>query len=128
MPVGHRLSEHAQLHWSDLRGETLATIPPEHFPGLSGFAFDAEANGVSLKMIEQYDHAVFNNCLLNQTLLQIPLCWKDIVPSGMKVLPGDWKYALPYGFYYTKDPDSPVRSFIRFLERERPAVVIPWAI
>lgn len=126
VPAGHRHFEKDHLSWSDLTGETLVTIMPGNWPELDLLKEEAERRAVNIQCVLAYSQAVFSSCLLNQQLLQIPLCWQDIIPSEMKTIRCDWNYSLPYGFYYSKNPDSPSHALIRYFKTLPGNISCPW--
>lgn len=126
VPDGHHLYRHQELSWEDLIGETLVTIHPAGLTELKTFVAEAEQHCVKLRIVDKYDHAVFSRCLLEKSVLQIPLCWKDILPAEMKTLLCNWNCHLSYGFYYSKEPDSAVLAFIHFLEQKPHYFAFPW--
>ena len=127
VPPGHHLYDKKCLKWTDLYGEVLITIMPGNWPELDSLKAEAESKHVIVQCVKTYNNAVFTSCLLNHQLLQIPLCWTDIMPAEMKIIPCDWGYSLPYGFHYSKNPDSPVHALIQYLRDTPTSVSLPWS-
>ena len=59
-----------------------------------------------------YDVSVFNRAAETGTLLLTLECWKDVHP-GLKALPVNWDFTIPYGLLYAPDPPEDVAAYVR---------------
>lgn len=118
IPSEHPAAQKKRLTLSDLHGETVVTIKRRMSPVLDRLADDLRKAGARVLEVDAYDLSVFSMCEVNGYFLQIPSCWGDLY-SGMKAVPCEWDYALPYGFFYKPEPAGMLRAFIEFAEKQR---------
>lgn len=95
----HPLAQRESLTESDLLTSPLVTITWEGMhEQLSELYNDLHKRGIQMILVDEYNPALFNTCLVNHYLLQIPACW-DALCLGLKTIPCSWPYHLPYGLY-----------------------------
>ena len=114
----HPLADRERLSFADLRGHRLVSVKKGFCTSLDAFHAEAAQNGAILSEVLPYDFNVFCDCEMNQSILQIPQCWSDLCPQ-LRVIPGDWPYAFRYGFFYSKTPSEPLRSFLDYVQSLR---------
>ena len=59
----------------------------------------------------KYDTNAFNECLDAGCLMETLDVWKEVHPS-LVTLPMEWKYTIPYGLIYAKEPTRALEDFI----------------
>ena len=116
VPRGHKYYDRDSISIAELKGETVTTIIPGISVEMDQLADEIRRSGAHIDLIEIYDHSAFSRCVLRGFLLQTPACWGDIIPD-MKLLPCDRDYKLPYGFSYSRDPQSPAYQFAQFVKQ-----------
>lgn len=118
----HPLARKSQLTEEDLLASPVVTIQFEEMhEQLTALNNDLRRRGVQLILVHEYNPALFNTCLVNHYLLQIPACW-DALCLGLKALPCSWPYRLPYGFYYRSQQLPPeATAFLEDLRAKRQA-------
>jgi len=113
VPDDHPLAGKDQLSIEDMCNCTLVTISRGLSPIMNQFIDELTRKGVSVIEVSSYDISVFSFCQSNGYLLQIPYVWKDLY-QGMKPIPCQWNYTLPYGLFYRKNASHAVLSFVNF--------------
>lgn len=115
-PVGSQAAQCERLTYDDLKGKTVVTIRRGMSRELDHLGDALRTQGTHVLEVEAYDLSVFSMCEVNGYYLQIPACWGDL-HDGMRVIPCDWAYALPYGFFYKPDPQGMLKAFIAFAKK-----------
>ena len=116
VPKNHPLAGQKFLRYEDMRGQTLVTLSTGVSEQLDQLREEASHHGVQVRETKRYDMSTQSMCIVNQYLLQIPICWQDIY-SDMVTLPCEWEYTLPYGLFYKKEASRLVQEFIGFTEK-----------
>lgn len=119
-PRGSAAAARERLTMESLRGETVVTIRRGMSAELDRLGDDLRAQGTHVIEVEEYGLSVFSMCEVSGYFLQLPACWGDLY-GGMTILPCDWDYALPYGFFYKHEPDGILKAFIDFAAASREA-------
>lgn len=119
----HPLAGLKKLTFEAMRPYTLVTIRSHMSEELDRLAQDAEAHSIHVEEVKAYDLSVFSRCIVNHTILQTPLCWKDIHPD-LITLPCEWSYALPYGFHFKPDAGPSVQAFLDFVRKLKTSEVL----
>lgn len=118
IPIGmalsptHRLAKKHKLSIRDLEGETMISLPENRWV-FSQIDDEAHRHQIRTITLNTYDQAAIKTCLLNNYCMHVPMIWRDFI-SDLVILPVDWDYEIPYGFYYRKDAAKPVKDFIRY--------------
>lgn len=112
LPPQHRHAGKKILNVRDLSGETMLSLPN------SRWIFDqiddeVRKYDITPVTLPTYDQATISMCLVNNYCMHVPMIWKDFI-SDMVILPVEWDYEIPYGFYYRKDTSKVVKDFLRF--------------
>lgn len=113
VPEDHPLAHRERLSLDDLVQTSLVTIFQGLSPVMQQLSRELSSKGVNVIEVPSYDISVFSFCQSNGYLLQIPDVWKDLY-QGMKPIPCDWTYSLPYGFFYRKKASPSAMRFIDF--------------
>ncbi len=113
LSVTHRLSGKDRLSIQDLFGENLMMIQR----GWNRYV-DELRDTVALKYpqitivdFSFYETNVFNLCENGDNILTAIGVWEDVHPL-LKILPGDWEYAVPFGILHSPDPSKTVQKFL----------------
>lgn len=123
VPRDHRLADKEQLELSDLCGETLMMVA-EGDSGLNDFIRnDLRQNHPDIRIEDTphfYDVSVFNRCAETGHVLLTIECWKDVHP-GLKNIPVNWEYRIPYGLMYALNPPEDVERFVELVREQKQA-------
>ncbi|NMA66378.1 MAG: LysR family transcriptional regulator [Clostridiaceae bacterium] len=117
-PRNHPLADKKLITIDDLKGYVFVNSPiglKKEFEDLQDMLIQ---NNVKVINPDRYQESTFSTCLLNNYIMQIPLCWKDIV-SDFITIPVDWNYTISYGFFYNKNSKKVVKEFIKFVKEYR---------
>lgn len=121
VPRDHRLADKEQLELSDLCGETLMMVA-EGDSCLNDFIRnDLRQNYPDIRIEDTphfYDVSVFNRCAETGHVLLTIECWKDVHP-GLKNIPVNWEYRIPYGLMYALDPPENVERFVELVREQK---------
>ena len=74
--------------------------------------------GADIVEVERYSVEAALQCVTENYALLLPDCWQYMHPN-LKVIPVDWSYALPYGFFVRKDAFERIMPFFDFLQQHR---------
>ena len=114
VPRGHRLSAKKRLTWEDLDGERLMLIKRGDSPVLNSMRDEILREHAGIEIIDipnRYDTSIFNECERLNCLMETLDIWVDVHPS-LLTLPMEWRYAMPYGIVYAKEPEEAMKAFI----------------
>lgn len=110
----HRLAGKETLTAQDLYGETLMMVKRGD-SGVNDFLRnDLERHHPQIHIEDTpqfYDLSVFNRCAETGNVLLTLECWQEVHP-GLKSIPVNWDYSIPYGLLYSFDVPKDVRKFV----------------
>ncbi|MNN91181.1 hypothetical protein D3C81_2092550 [compost metagenome] len=66
-----------------------------------------------------YDTSIFNGCEKNNYVMETLESWAQVHPS-LITIPMTWKYKVPYGIIYSKQPSNGMAHLIEILESFKP--------
>lgn len=115
----HPLAKKDWLEIEDLYGQTLMMIAEGDSPVNDYLRNDIKTNHPEIKIEDtpiHYDMSVFNECAETEKCLLSIECWQDVHP-GLKTIPVNWDYEIPYGLIYAKEPSENVERFINVTKR-----------
>lgn len=112
--IHHRLVKKEILTMQDLHGENFLMMHRgwsnyvdelrddiwEHHPQIHVTDFDI------------YSVDIFNQCENSNDVLMVVENWKNVHPL-LKVISVDWKYTIPFGVLYSKEPSELVMRFLK---------------
>lgn len=117
VPKRHRLTGQRMLFLTDFKGERVV-VPGGAFLELIQEGCELlRSAGAVLRPVSYYAPPVMDQCIINNEMMLIPSCSRNIHPSFV-TLPCDWKISLPYGFFYNQDPKPGVRAFLDFVKEQ----------
>lgn len=114
MPRNHILAKKKSLQIEDLYGESLLLIKKGKSYIIDEIRDDLQHNHPKINIIDfdnYYDISTFNLCEKNGYLMETLDIWKNLHPS-LKTISINWKYKIPYGIIYQKEPTKKVKNFI----------------
>lgn len=110
----HRLAAKESIMIEDLYGETLMMVERGD-SGVNDFLRnDLEKYHPQIHIEDTppfYDLSVFNRCAETGNILLTLECWQEVHP-GLKSIPVNWDYSIPYGLLYSFDVPKDVRKFV----------------
>lgn len=119
----HRLAKKDILTWKDLSGETLMLVKRGESPVLDAMRREIEEEHPDIAIADIpnfYDMSVFNMCVQNGYVLEVPDTWTDIHPSVV-TLPMTWHYEMPFGVIHAPKPSQAFARFLRCIRAVLPA-------
>lgn len=115
--VDHPLAAKKRLSIQDLYGQELMMIAPGSMGSMDALRNDLHMNHPQIKIIDfpLYSTDIFNECENSGRLLVTIERWKTVHPL-LKTMRMNWKYDMPYGLLYSKNPDEKVNRFLSALK------------
>ena len=116
----HRLSKKNFLTWKDLENESLLLLKRGDSHILDEMRDEILRDHSTIKIVDFdgfYDLSAFNLCNQHQFLMETLDIWQNLHPS-LITLPVEWKYEMPYGIFYSKNPSRLVEKFISSVENQ----------
>ena len=111
-PLSHPLASREALSWADLAGEGIMLVRAGASPVMDAMRAEAEAHGMRVVDAPSfYTLETFNEAAREGILMETLDAWEGVHP-GMATVPVNWKFSVPYGVVYAKDPTPHVRHFI----------------
>lgn len=114
VPDRHRLANRRVLSLEDLRGQKVVVAGGAFMELIREGIEQLRLAGVQLRPIPYYAPAIMDQCMVNQEMMLIPSCSRNIHPSFVTI-PCQWEVSLPYGFFYNPDPKPAVQAFLDFV-------------
>ncbi|SFG16475.1 LysR family transcriptional regulator [Oribacterium sp. WCC10] len=115
-PERHPVSKKDRISISDLSGETVVCFRDEGTTVIADMFECMVSQGINLDIRDYPSDAILWGSGFKEQLLLVPMCWNDILP-GMKLIPCEWDYCLPYGIFYRKNASETVRRFLGFIRK-----------
>ena len=100
----------------DLRSTPVLTIPKGVSDAVDEASLYLEENGIKTVTVYQIDASAVALCISHKYAMLCPACWQNLHPS-MRLLPMDWTFQLPYGFFEAKQPSPAAAEFYTFLSQ-----------
>ena len=116
--VNHRLAEKDVLTFQDLYGQNFLMMHRGWSKYVDELRDDIWKNhpGIRVTDFEIYSLDIFNRCENSNDILMVVENWKDVQPM-LKVIPVEWKYTIPYGILYSKEPTALVKRFLKDIRK-----------
>lgn len=113
VPMNHPLARRQRLTVRDLYGEQLMMVRRGSTSYIDALRDDLLQNHPQVEIVDvpDYDMDVIHRCETVGGVLLTTEIWKDVHPS-LITLPVDWKFVVPYGLLYSKNPTKPVERFV----------------
>ena len=119
MPRNHRLANKEALTLEDLEGEQILLVKQGQSPILDQIREQFANHQPKFGIIDTehlYDIGIFNECERRGVLIETLSMWKDVHPSLVS-WPVAWKYQMPCGLIYSKNPSKGMPAFIYLLSK-----------
>ncbi|MBR6267490.1 MAG: LysR family transcriptional regulator [Selenomonadaceae bacterium] len=110
----HKLAKKKILRWEDLEEESLMLLKRGESYVLDELRDDILSRHPSINIVDidgYYDISSFNLCEKHGYLMETLDIWEKLHPL-LVTLPVKWKYEMPYGILYAKEPSDTVRTFV----------------
>ena len=110
----HPLAKKEILNFEDLHNNFLLLLKRGNSYVIDEMRDDIFKHHPSINIIDfdgYYDISTFNLCEQNGYLMETLDIWTSLHPS-LKTIPVNWKYEMPYGIIYSKQPSLRVKNFI----------------
>ncbi|EFK05295.1 transcriptional regulator, LysR family [delta proteobacterium NaphS2] len=109
----HRLATKKRLCIEDLYGEKLIMIRRGVTSHIDALHDEIEQKHPKIEVFEApyYDLGTFNQCEATNCVLISSEIWAEVHPL-LITIPVDWKFFLPYGLIYPRNPSDTVLQFI----------------
>ena len=114
MSKKHPLAKKAILTWEDFENKTLLLMKRGESYVLDEMRDDIIRNHKTVNIVDfngYYDISAFNMCEQQGYLMETLDMWASLHPS-LATIPVSWRYEIPYGIIYAKEPSDTVKAFI----------------
>lgn len=115
LSANHPLAEKDILEIDDIKKYTTVILGKGVAPTLDILHDALRQQGVLVKEVDDYSDNVYFMCLAQQHLLIVPGCWHSY-SSQLKLVPVNWNYVSPYGFFIAHHSSPVLSQFIDFLQ------------
>lgn len=117
VPPRHPLASRSQLSFTDLadydvviHNQPFLDLFGDHWPKLKEIV-------PQIEILPVYTNSTIANCIMKNRLIFLLQCSASVY-HDLKIIPLDWDFAVPYGFFYTKKPDYVVESFLAYAKEQ----------
>lgn len=114
VPPHHPLANEKILLEKVLTGRTIMIIQRGVDTMTDALSSRLTMLGAHMIEVERYSVEAVMQCVTENYALLLPDCWQYMHPS-LKIIPIDWNYSLPYGFFLRKDTSRHITPFFDFL-------------
>ncbi len=116
--VNHRLANKEILTVQDLYGEKFLMMHRGWSNYVDELRDDIWQNHPQIQVVDFdiYSMEIFNHCENSNEILMAVENWKDAHPL-LKIIPVEWKYTIPFGILYSKDPSELVKCFLKIMKK-----------
>ncbi|WP_072524068.1 LysR family transcriptional regulator [Clostridium sp. Marseille-P3244] len=114
----HRLAEKEILTYQDLYDENLLMMHRGWSNYVDELRDDIWKNHPRIHVVDFdiYSMEIFNQCENSDDILMVVENWKDAHPL-LKIIPVEWKYTIPYGILYSREPSDLVKRFLKAMKK-----------
>ncbi len=114
--LNHRLAQKEVLTVEDLYGENFLMMHRGWSKYVDELRDDIWQNHPEIQVtdFDIYSVDIFNQCENSNDILMAVENWKNVHPL-LKVIPVEWKYSIPFGVLYSKEPSELVKRFLKAL-------------
>lgn len=109
----HNLAKKKILNWKDLDGEFLMLLKRGESYVLDELRDEIFNRHNTINIVDidgYYDISAFNRCEKRGYLMETLDIWEKLHPS-LVTLPVKWKFEMPYGILYAKEPSGTMKLF-----------------
>ena len=111
------LSEKKCIEMEDLKGKKIISICSTQRDIFWNFHQKLIKAGAEVEEVEFYYQNVFGRAVMEDCLLQMPMCWSHIQPE-LAFVPFQESLSLSYGFFYREDAGEALHRFIAWAKQE----------
>lgn len=115
VPSRHPLARTKLLHEKDLVGQTIMIIQRGVDAMTDALSDHLAERGAHMVEVERYSVDAVLQCVTENYALLLPDCWQYMHPN-LHIIPIDWSYALPYGFFLRRNAAEDIQPFFDFLQ------------
>lgn len=114
--LNHRLAQKEVMTVEDLYGENFLMMHRGWSKYVDELRDDIWQNHPEIQVtdFDIYSVDIFNQCENSNDILMAVENWKNVHPL-LKVIPVEWKYSIPFGVLYSKEPSELVKRFLKAL-------------
>ena len=115
--VDHPLAAKKKLSISDLYDQELMMLKPGSMKGMDALRDHLTKHHPRIRIVDfpLYNTEVFNECENGGRLLITIDRWRTVHPL-LKTVRMNWKFDMPYGLLYSKEPDDKIKGFLEALK------------
>ena len=120
MSKKHPLAKKELLDWEDIEHESLLLMKRGDSYVLDEMRDDILRNHKTINIVDfngYYDISAFNICEQQGYIMETLDIWASLHPS-LATVPVNWRYEIPYGIIYAKEPSDNVRTFIDIIAKK----------
>lgn len=112
--IHHRLAKKEKITLDDLAGENLMLMQRGWSYNGDILREDMIENHPEIHIVdfELYNIEAFNRCENNNEVLVAFKNWESVHPL-IRIIPVEWKYAMPFGILHSKTPSDKVKRLIK---------------
>lgn len=115
--IHHRLAKKKLITLEDLEGESIMLMHRGWSHYVDELRDDLIQNHpeINIADFDFYNVEVFNRCENSNEVLLAIKSWESIHPL-IKIIPVDWKYTIPFGLLYSKEPSDKVKRLVNAID------------
>ena len=115
VPFHHPYAGKASIAVSDLLGQQVLLMSRGKMEVMDRIREELSADpAIRIVDFDFYGIDVFNRCEREGALLVTMEFWMRAHP-GLKMIPADWDYQIPYGLLYPQNPSDKIRKFLEII-------------
>lgn len=121
VPLNHRLSGRAEISFDDLCGEKIATLKNGRSPIWDSAVSSIKEDffGINISEIEKFSIKTFNQCENENRIMLVTENSGRVYPF-CRCIPLLKTYPIPFGLYYSKNPDEKTLKLIDIIKSFAP--------
>lgn len=115
--IHHRLARKTKIELKDLEGESIMLMHRGWSHYVDELREDLVQNHPEINIVDFdfYNVEAFNRCENSNDVLLAIKSWESIHPL-IKIIPVEWKYTMPFGLLYSKEPSDKVKRLVKAIE------------
>ena len=115
--IHHRLARKTKIELKDLEGESIMLMHRGWSHYVDELREDLVQNHPEINIVDFdfYNVEAFNRCENSNDVLLAIRSWESIHPL-IKIIPVEWKYTMPFGLLYSKEPSDKVKRLVKAIE------------
>ncbi len=118
LSINHRLADKEILTVRDLYGERLLLMHRGWSNYVDELRDDIWKNHSQIQIVDFdiYSMEIFNQCENSNEILTAVENWEGAHPL-LRIIPVEWKYTIPYGILYSREPSDLVKRFLKAVKK-----------